>query len=330
MARAVFPCILSSVRAASGMPPSPRRAAVVVTLIAALFVPQPGHAWGREGHRIVARIATKNLWQTTRNKLGAILGLTTDAALENAMATAAIWPDRIDRGTTGTARWHFINVPISAPFSIAGHCANHDCVIDRIDEMRNRLLMNQKGFALLAPPDPPRSTTSQELAFLVHFVGDIHQPLHAAWNSDRGGGCVPVAKPIVHDDGNPNTTDLHIAWDLDTVLTAMNGHGGSEQATAAALFKRFKNGAVVSQGTPVDWARESNEIARKAIYQKFGIPTYKATGGDCAVGIKPVAITPSYLESNVAIVERRLMEAGIRLSNVLNEICAGRGCAAKP
>ncbi|HEY1308445.1 MAG TPA: S1/P1 nuclease [Vicinamibacterales bacterium] len=312
------------------MPPSLRRPAVVFTLIAALLVPQPSHAWGREGHRIVARIATKNVSQTTRNKLRAILGLTTDAALENAMATAAIWPDRIDRGTTGTAKWHFINVPISTPFSIAGHCANHDCVIDRIDEMRNRLQTNQNGFALLAPPDPPRAMTSQELAFLVHFVGDVHQPLHAAWNGDRGGGCVPLAKPIVHDDGNANTTDLHIAWDIDTVLTAMNAHGGSEQATAAALFKRFKSGAVVSQGTPVDWARESHGIARSAIYQKLGIPAYKTTSGDCATGIKPVLITSSYLESNVAIVEQRLMEAGIRLSNVLNEICATGGCKSKP
>ncbi|HKE85733.1 MAG TPA: S1/P1 nuclease [Vicinamibacterales bacterium] len=310
------------------MSPSPRRAAVVFTLIAVLLVPQPGHAWGREGHRIVARIATKNLWQATRDKLRGILGLTTDAALENTMATVAIWPDRIDRGATGTAKWHFINVPISTPFSVAGHCANHDCVIDRIDEMRSRLQMNQKGFALLAPPDPPRSMTSQELAFLVHFVGDIHQPLHAAWNGDRGGGCVPLAKPIVHDDGNANTTDLHIAWDIDTVLAAMNRHAGSEQATAAALFKRFKSGATVTQATPVDWARESNEIAKTAIYRRLMIPTYTATSSDCAVGIKPVLITPSYLESNVAIVEQRLMEAGIRLSNVLNEICKGDGCRA--
>jgi hypothetical protein len=312
------------------MPFGRRHAGVIVTLIAALLVPQPGQAWGREGHRIVARIATKNLWQATRDKLRVILGLTTDAALENAMATAAIWPDRIDRGATGTARWHFINVPISAPFSIAGTCVNHDCVVDRLDEMRNRLQMNQKGFALLAPPDPARPMTSQELAFLVHFVGDIHQPLHAAWNGDRGGGCVPLAKPLVHDDGNMNTTDLHIAWDIDEVLAAMNGHGGSEQATAAALFKRFKNGATVTQGTPVDWARESNEIARTAIYQKLAIPNYTATSGQCASGIKPVSITSSYLESNVAIVERRLMEAGIRLSTVLNDICKGDGCRAKP
>jgi hypothetical protein len=298
--------------------------------MAVLLAPQPGYAWGREGHRIVARIAARNLLQATRDKLRAILGVTTDAALENAMATAAVWPDRLDRAATGTARWHFINVPISAPFSTAGNCANHQCVIDQIENMRTRLHDNQKGFALLAPPDPPRSMTSQELAFLIHFVGDVHQPLHAAWNGDRGGGCVPLAKPLVHGDGSANTTDLHIAWDIDEVLAAMKGHSGSEQAMAAALFKRFKSGAAVAQATPVEWARESNDIARTAIYQKLGIPKQTVTTGDCAIGIKPVLITQAYLTSNIAIVEQRLMEAGIRLSNVLNEACKDSGCRAKP
>jgi hypothetical protein len=304
---------------------------VLMALIASLAVPRVGLAWGKEGHRIVARIAAKNLVQTTRAKLRAILGLTTDAALENAMATAAIWPDRIDRAATGTGRWHFINVPIASPFAVSGHCLNHECVIDRIEEMRRRLQTNQNGFTLLAPPNPPRSMTSQELAFLIHFVGDLHQPLHAAWNADRGGGCVRLATPLVHDNGNnDDTTDLHNAWDIDTVLAAMKGHGNSEQATATALFARFKNGASISQGTPEQWARESNEIARTAIYQKLAIPTYTLTKGDCATGIKAVTITPAYLQSNVDVVERRLMEAGIRLSNVLNAICAGAGCKAKP
>jgi nuclease S1 len=314
----------------SHMLPRPRRPIVLVALIASLAVPRAGLAWGKEGHRIVARIAAKNLLQATREKLRRILAVTSDAALANAMATAAIWPDRIDRAATGTGRWHFINVPIASSFAVAGHCPNHECVIDRIEEMQRRLQTNQTGFRLLAPPNPFRPMTSQELAFLIHFVGDLHQPLHAAWNVDRGGGCVPLAQPLVHDGKNTDTTDLHIVWDTDTVLAAMKGHGNSEQATAAALFARFKNGASITQGTPVDWARESNDIARTAIYQKLAIPTYTLTKGDCATGIKAVTITPAYLQSNVDVVERRLLEAGIRLSNVLNEICGGMGCKAKP
>jgi len=307
---------------------APRRV-VIAAIIVTLLVPRTGLAWGKEGHRIVARIAAKNLLQATRDKLRLILGVT-DAALANAMASAAIWPDRIDRVATGTNRWHFINIPLGQPFSIDGHCANHECVVDQIENMRRRLQQNQTGFSLLAPPSPPRGMTSQELAFLIHFVGDIHQPLHAITNGDRGGGCVPLSKPLVHHDGNQDTTDLHIAWDIDTVLAAMKGHSGSEQATATALFMRFKNGATVTQGTPADWTRESNTLAKSAIYDTLSIAHQVSVGGDCVTGIKPVLITQGYLASNVAVVEQRLMEAGIRLSNVLNEICSGVGCRAKP
>lgn len=293
-----------------------------------LLQPAPAHAWGKEGHRIVARIAARNLLQTTREKLRAILGIPTDAGLATAMASAAIWPDLIDRDATGTSRWHFINVPISAPFSVAGHCPNHQCVIDQIEDLRHRLQTNQREFALLAPPNPPRPRTSQQLAFLIHLVGDIHQPLHAAVNGDRGGGCVPLATPLVHANGSASTTDLHLAWDIDTVLATMKNWNGSEQATAAALYQRVKNGAAVSQGTPEDWARESSDLARAEIYRKLAIPSYTAHDGDCANGITPVMITQSYLARNVSVVERRLLEAGIRLSNVLNEICAGVGCRA--
>jgi hypothetical protein len=303
---------------------------LVAALIASLLVPHPALAWGREGHRIVARIAAKNLSQTARDKLRRILGVTTDAALATAMASAAIWPDRIDKAATGTARWHFINIPLGEPFSIDGHCANHDCIVDQIENMRNRLQKNQTGFSLLSPPSPARGMTSQELAFLIHFVGDLHQPLHAITNGDRGGGCVPLSKPLVHHDGSSDTTDLHLAWDIDTVLAAMKGHGGSEQATATALFTRFKNGDTVTQGTPADWARESNTLAKSAIYDTLSIAHHASIGSDCVAGIKPVLVTQTYLTNNVALVERRLMEAGIRLSNVLNEICSGMGCRAKP
>jgi hypothetical protein len=312
------------------MRPRPRRLIVVFALIASLAVPHVGLAWGKEGHRIVARIAAKNLLQTTRDKLRAILGVTSDAALANAMASAAIWPDRIDRAATGTGRWHFINIPLGEPFSIDGHCANHECVVDQIENMQRRLQKNQTGFSLLAPPSPPRGMTSQELAFLIHFIGDIHQPLHAITNGDRGGGCVRLSKPLVHLDGNSDTTDLHNAWDTDTVLTAMKGHSGSEQATATALFMRFKSGATVTQGTPAAWARESNALAKSNIYDKLSIAHHSSVGIDCAAGIKPVLVTPMYLANNVPTVERRLMEAGIRLSNVLNDICSGTGCKAKP
>jgi hypothetical protein len=313
------------------MPPSRCRSAVVFcVLVVTLLTPQPGHAWGRQGHRIVARIAAKNLLPATRDKLRAILGVS-NAGLEDAMANASIWPDLIDRDSTGTDRWHFINVPVAAPFSTDGLCTAGECVIAQIENMQNRLQNNLTGFVLKASPDPPRTMTSQQLAFLIHFVGDIHQPLHTVVNGDRGGNCVRLTPPLAHTGTPlPDTTNLHGAWDIDQVLAAMQTHGMSEAATANVLFQRFRNGAGVTQLTPTDWARESFALARSLVYQALKIPNHTAAPGRCAAGIKPVSVTTPYLNGNITVVERRLMEAGIRLSNILNQICSGTGCRPKP
>src|SRR5438445_3692473 len=104
--------------------------------------------------------------------------------------------------------------------------------------MSDRLRMNQTGFKLAKPPIPSRPMTSQELAFLIHFVGDIHQPLHSANNGDRGGNCDNLTTSLKHSDGSKPTTELHAAWDVDEVLAGFKVLG-NENAIANALFQRF-------------------------------------------------------------------------------------------
>jgi len=296
--------------------------------LAVLCAAQGAGAWGHEGHRIIGRIAARNLTPATRTKVAAILG-TNDAGLEAAIAAAATWPDEIDKTKTGTEAWHFIDVPITVPFSIVGLCPSHNCVLDRITEMQNRLAMNLKGFTLAAPPSPSRPMTSEEMAFLIHFVGDVHQPLHAATDGDRGGNCVALVHPLVHSDGT-QTTELHAVWDVDEVLAAMQALGTTEDTVVAALFQQFKTGGAVTQLTPTDWAHESNNLAKKDVYQSLHLPNHTAPPSQCATGIGKVAISQAYLAGNVPDVETQLLHAGIRLSNVLNQICAGTGCKAKP
>jgi hypothetical protein len=302
--------------------------------LSCLLAAGPVWGWGREGHRIVALLAAKNLSPTARAKVAAIFG-TDDAGVEAAMAAASTWPDEINRNATGTANWHFINVPVTGPFSVGTLCAQHDCVIDRITEMEDRLRNNRIGFMLKSEPVPARPMTSQELAFLIHFIGDIHQPLHVSNDGDQGGNCVRLAQPLTHSDGRRDTTKLHAVWDTDEVISVMKVLG-DENAAAAALYQRFRDGAAIAQLTPLDWARESNDLARKDIYGKLNIPHYDETADNsCAPGIaelsiKDASVDQSYLDSNRADVEERLMQAGIRLSNVLNQICAGSGCEAHP
>lgn len=194
--------------------------------------------------------------------------------------------------------------------------------------MEERLQNNKTGFALKTQPNPELPMTSEELAFLIHFVGDIHQPLHASNNGDRGGNCVSLTSPLAHSDGSRPTTELHAVWDVNEVVAVLNALGG-EAATAEALFQRFKRDSSVPQLGPVDWARESNDLARKDVYEKLSIPGHRAAANRCFV-VEPVAITEAYLTGNVPDVETQLMKAGIRLSNILNEICGGSGCEVDP
>jgi len=295
--------------------------------LAILLTAPPGWSWGHDGHRLVAKIAAKDLSPDTRKKVAAILG-TNDAGVDAAMADAATWPDEIDKKTTGTGDWHFIDVPVSGAFSVAGLCPQHNCAIDRIQEMSDRLRTNQTGFTLPVTPSPPRPMASQELAFLIHLVGDIHQPLHAANDGDRGGNCENLTKALVHAD-HSRTTELHAVWDNDEVFTVLKALG-NEDAAASALFQRFKSGTPVRQAAVTDWAHESNDLARKDVYQALHIPNRTAPAGQCATNVAKVSIDQKYLDSNVMDTEQQLLRAGIRLAGVLNQICAGNGCEANP
>src|SRR6266853_1680500 len=272
-----------------------RKVSRIPVILSLFLATQPAWPWGRDGHRIVAKIAYLQLAPATRAKLAAILQ-TNDDGLKSAMASASTWPDEISKRDTGSGNWHFINVPVTGPFSMDGVCGadGADCAPARIKDFSDRLRKNTTGFALLQPPQPTRPMTSQELAFLIHLVGDIHQPLHSANDGDRGGNCENLTNPIVHNDHSRDTTELHAAWDVDEVLAVFKQRG-NEDATANALFQRFKNGAQVQQLTVTDWARESNDLARTDVYKKLNIPNHTAPLGQCAVGIAKVNVNQAYL-----------------------------------
>jgi S1/P1 Nuclease len=306
-----------------------RRAVRLAVIALSLMVATgPARPWGREGQRVVALVAAKNLSPSVRAKLAAILG-TNDAGLDAAMAAAATWPDEINKPATGTGNWHFIDVSVTVPFAVGTLCAGHNCVIDQILDMEDRLQNNRPGFVLKKAPSPARPMISQELAFLIHFVGDIHQPLHAATDGDRGGNCVNLASPLHHGDGSRDTTELHAAWDVDEVMAVFVALS-DEAATATALYQRFKSGTTVDQLSPLDWARESNDMAKRDVYRALSLPNHSAAANTCALGIADVTLTEQYLTGNRADVELQLMNAGIRLSNVLNQICANSGCKTNP
>ncbi len=160
-------------------------------------------AWGTDGHKIVAVIAADNLTPAAASHVAAILAVPADKrSIATAMEAASIRPDTEFRDEDRqTEPWHFINLCLQdRRADVPARCPDGNCVTGKIDEYSKRLKDGSYD----------RWGAAGDLAFLIHFVGDIHQPLHAATDADRGGNCVTV-------DSSTRAKDLHSAWDTTIV-----------------------------------------------------------------------------------------------------------------
>src|ERR1700722_17811224 len=128
--------------------------------------------WGVEGHALIARIAEAQLTPAVHAKVVQILGPNVS------MASVASWPDEIRRSRTETGPWHYIDIPIGQlHLDMARDCPKGDCVIKKIEDFE----------AVLRDPSTPAEQRREALMFVIHFVGDLHQPLHDSDNHDKGG-----------------------------------------------------------------------------------------------------------------------------------------------
>jgi hypothetical protein len=203
---------------------SPRLLIVASLLVAAVLTdPQPANAWGDEGHKVIALIAEHYLDPTVRSKVATLLSADTDTLTEHDIGSEATWSYKYrdsDRDTTklrhqATRRWHFVDIELSQP-ELAAACFGHPrfllvsrlrkvppqaSVVDKIDQFAAELSDRATGASeqLLA------------LKFLLHFVGDLRQPLNAAVDHDAGGN-----KKLVSDEG-VHPGNLHHYWDVEFV-----------------------------------------------------------------------------------------------------------------
>ncbi|HMF93337.1 MAG TPA: S1/P1 nuclease, partial [Vicinamibacterales bacterium] len=181
-------------------------------------------AWGDDGHQIVGRIAARKLTAKTKRRivailrnggddqlhLPALLGAPGDpppslAALAEAFGRMATWPDHMPGGKGKTEPWHFIDIGLfEGPNTAANRCAT-GCVTQMIDTLKSNLIANKSITIHEDDGTTRRFPVDKELRFLIHFLGDIHQPLHASTNADAGGNCVKTTG-FTHD-GN-----LHHTW----------------------------------------------------------------------------------------------------------------------
>lgn len=247
-------------------------------------------AWGPTGHEAVAHLAERNLTPVARARLGELLGRGVS------LASIATWADDIRRERPETKPWHFIDIENDARIrrpDIARFCTNHDCVVDQIDIAKQRL----------ADAKLPLAMRGEALRFLVHLIGDLHQPLHCADDGDRGGN----DKRLRVDGAEDGDIKLHAFWDNLLRTESREDPRALAERLDRSISKR--NRLEWQGGSTADWAWEGYLLARRVIYADFRRgPTRH-----------PVPLPARYRTSEPRkLVEAQLGRAGIRLAALLN------------
>lgn len=247
-------------------------------------------AWGPAGHEITASIAELHLTPKAKAGIAELLGSNRHIS-DNGVAN---WPDFIRHDRPESAPWHFVDIPFDAVrYDAKRDCKDGQCVVEAVERFATVLANTNATFV----------TRNEALRFLIHFVGDLHQPLHCAErNGDRGGNLRTMTIP-----GEKKAGNLHKVWDMELVRECL----GNESITN---FARILNARVTpeqqqewTRGTTADWAWESHQLAIEHTYK--GIP---ADG-------EPIPLTAAYITANRPIVELQLTKAGLRLALLLNK-----------
>lgn len=256
-----------------------RRLAVIVVLCGTL----PAFGWGPAGHHLVARLAAAHLTPAAAARVAEILGPGIT------IQSIATWPDEIRRERADTAPWHYIDIPIDQPhLDMARDCPKGDCVLAKIEDFKK----------VVVDPAATPVQRREALMFLVHFVGDMHQPLHCADNKDKGGNGVRL-------DFFGQPSNLHSAWD-----SGLLGRIGQEDALFTQYSKDLtgKLAKKWGQGTVAMWAEESHKAAQKVVYGKL---PQAPPGG-------PVKVDAAYQRLAEPVIKKQIEKAGARLAALLN------------
>ena len=262
------------------------RSGLAVLSASLLLLPNPeAWAWGSEGHCIVADIAWDHLTPATRENLQPFLE-------GDDLASISSWADDIRPGRPETAPWHYVNIPPDAAGYDPKNCPNDNCVVAQINKFAQ----------ILGDPSQPFAARSEALKYLVHFVGDLSQPLHATAEA-RGGNDVPVTAFGAAQCGN-RPCNLHSVWDNELIAhTGLDQHGYVKQLEKMITADHLQAGS----DDPVAWANESWQLAKQAWVQPQS------------------DIDQAYYQRERPVVDRQLALAGLRLAQLLNKELGGGG-----
>lgn len=279
----------------SRTPALPVVAAVALLVLTLPRAIAPVEAFGALGHHVIARLAWGLMTPAARDRSAALLD-----GRQDAFVAASTWADEIRSARPETYNWHFVDIPMGQRrYDAARDCPpteKGDCVVAAIARAR----------AELEDPGRPQPLRAESLKFLVHFVGDVHQPLHTIDNHDRGGNDVKVAA-LRGDDGR--ATNLHAAWDTGLI----NLSPETEAARADRLFAGLTARPRDANMDVAVWAEQSHDIAERVAY---AYPGFSPAGPPADA----ITLDETYRAQALASIDRQLAMAGARLAALLNEI----------
>jgi hypothetical protein len=257
------------------------RAVLFGCLCLAVF-PSACLAWGADGHRIVAEIASKHLSPATQAWVQSLI-------FGQTLADASVWADEIKGARRSTAPWHYADIAADAKeFNLDRDCPKEGCVVSAI----------QRYCTVLRDERASVADRTEALKFLIHFVGDVHCPMHVANAHDKGGN--DVAVEFFH-----NRTNLHRVW--DTLLIERQKRNWRAYASQLEKAISDQDKKKLSACTnPAEWATQ----------------THKATITCAYVIPKDGQLGQEYFDRCMPVMDGQLSTAGIRLATLLNSLFA--------
>lgn len=241
-------------------------------------------SWGVTGHRTIGKIAADHLTPQAKAAVRDLIGDTT-------LADVSTWPDEVrsQPAYRHTAPWHYINLPLGLDY------ADFEAKVKGMtqDNVYSALLQQEQILGNTASTHPEKV---EALKYIVHFVGDLHQPMHVSREEDKGGNSIQL-------DYDGSGTNLHALWDSKLI-----DHQGLTYEQMAEKYDHATSAEIKQwQSDPlIQWIWESYQASSK-LYQEVD-------------AMKSRAIDDSYYQAHIAIVQDRIEKAGIRLAGVLNGI----------
>lgn len=264
-------------------------AAWVVACVFSVLFQGTAWAWGEEGHSIIAELAQRRLNDRAAAKVASLLGKGVS------LASVSSWADDVRVDRSETYNLHFVDIPLASDtYDAARDCRpapRGDCVVAEVDRL----------IATLRSPTTSPMQQREALQFLVHFVADLHQPMHTL-QEDRGANDVPVRLYVDPRRRERRVTNLHAAWDFGLIHVYFYSWG-SYVDFLEARWLPGRDVGLLSRGSVIDWVNEAHAKAR---------PAYAVQRG--------ADLDNAYIAAAREVIDHALGAGGVRLARVLNEV----------